>query len=149
MQFDDDKCVLGLLGWRGVSKWIVFCYNQYNFLTLPEKLYNVDEALLHSQQEKHRMLMEHMERLERESQTVSLSVFLSCFSRFIQVRNLFISGVAVHKSQALVWFWCHSSYGFNTTGISNKLLAFFFSCFSLHYLFYHSMKCFLGYETTK
>lgn len=40
-----------------------------DYLFKLKKLYNVDEALLHSQQEKHRMLMEHMERLERESQT--------------------------------------------------------------------------------
>nr|AAH95554.1 Kntc2l protein [Danio rerio] len=40
-----------------------------DFLYKLKKLYNVDEALLHSQQEKHSMLMEHVERLERESQT--------------------------------------------------------------------------------
>ncbi|XP_056325441.1 kinetochore protein NDC80 homolog [Danio aesculapii] len=40
-----------------------------DYLYKLKKLYNVDEALLHSQQEKHRMLMEHVERLERESQT--------------------------------------------------------------------------------
>lgn len=35
-----------------------------------EKLYKVDEALLASMDEKHRILSEDMERLEKESQTV-------------------------------------------------------------------------------
>ncbi len=41
----------------------------------------MDEALLQSQQEKHAMLMEHVERLERESQTVSL------YMRFLVIFN--------------------------------------------------------------
>ncbi|XP_065113830.2 kinetochore protein NDC80 homolog [Paramisgurnus dabryanus] len=40
-----------------------------DYLNKLKKMYNLDEALLHSQQEKHAMLMEHVERLERESQT--------------------------------------------------------------------------------
>ncbi|XP_043109106.1 kinetochore protein NDC80 homolog [Puntigrus tetrazona] len=40
-----------------------------DYLNKLKKLYNVDEALLQSQQDKHAMLMEHVERLERESQT--------------------------------------------------------------------------------
>uniref|UniRef100_A0A8C1VNU9 Kinetochore protein NDC80 n=1 Tax=Cyprinus carpio TaxID=7962 RepID=A0A8C1VNU9_CYPCA len=43
------------------------------YLNKLKKLYSVDEALLQSQQEKHAMLMEHVERLERESQTDRLA----------------------------------------------------------------------------
>lgn len=41
-----------------------------------ERLYNVDEALLESQQEKHRVLMSEVERLEKESHTVSIRIYL-------------------------------------------------------------------------
>ena len=40
-----------------------------------EKLYNVDEALLVSMEEKHRTLSEEVERLEKENQTVRLARF--------------------------------------------------------------------------
>ena len=36
-----------------------------------EKLYNVDEALLATMEEKYRILSDEVERLEKESQTVS------------------------------------------------------------------------------
>ncbi|KAL6477556.1 hypothetical protein MHYP_G00133910 [Metynnis hypsauchen] len=39
------------------------------YLSHLKRLYNVDEALLESQQEKHRILMEEVERLEKESHT--------------------------------------------------------------------------------
>lgn len=43
-----------------------------------EKLYNVDEALLASVEEKHRLLTEEVERLEKDSQTVRLLWWLFC-----------------------------------------------------------------------
>jgi len=54
-----------------------FTADHFFFGILSGKLYNVDGALLHSQQEKHAILMEHLERLERESQTVSVYMFPS------------------------------------------------------------------------
>lgn len=41
-------------------------------LMITERLYSVDEALLENQQEKHRLLMEELERLEKESHAVSM-----------------------------------------------------------------------------
>lgn len=37
---------------------------------LTEKFYNVDEALLASMEEKHKILSDEVERLEKENQTV-------------------------------------------------------------------------------
>lgn len=48
-----------------------------SLFVLIEKLYNVDEAVLSAMEEKHRILSDQVERLEKESQTVSrLSHFI-------------------------------------------------------------------------
>lgn len=44
--------------------------NESCIFVFTEKLYNVDEALLSSMEEKQRILSEEMERLEKESHTV-------------------------------------------------------------------------------
>lgn len=46
-------------------------------LVFTEKLYNVDEAVLVTMEEKHRILTDEVEKLEKESQTV---IFFSFFS---------------------------------------------------------------------
>lgn len=43
-----------------------------------EKLYNVDEALLATMEEKHRILTDEVEKLEKESQTVISFPFFPC-----------------------------------------------------------------------
>lgn len=67
----------------------------------------MDEALLRSQQEKHAMLMEHVERLERESQTVSVDVFLSLVKSLLSRFGF--------SYQILLWI----SGGFNNRVIAN------------------------------
>lgn len=48
-----------------------------------EKLYNVDEAMLASVEEKHRYLKDEVEKLEKESQTVSRArVYINTRSRY-------------------------------------------------------------------
>lgn len=44
-------------------------------LVFTEKLYNVDEALLVTMEEKHRILTDEVEKLEKESQTVIIFPF--------------------------------------------------------------------------
>lgn len=48
-----------------------------------EKLYNVDEAVLVTMEEKHRILTDEVEKLEKESQTV---IFFSFFSLYFVFR---------------------------------------------------------------
>lgn len=54
---------------------------------LLEKLYNVDEALLSAMEEKHRILSDQVQRLEKESQTVSR---LSHFIGTVPACNVYI-----------------------------------------------------------
>ncbi|TRY95357.1 hypothetical protein DNTS_016030 [Danionella cerebrum] len=64
------------------------------------KLYNVDEALLHSQQDKHRMLMEQVERLERESQTGDLQR-LQEYSSTLEAHKTTHENIAAELAQEL------------------------------------------------
>lgn len=60
----------------------------------------MDEALLQSQQEKHAMLMEHVERLERESQTVSLCFLVISHATFeIIVKSVYTVNYTLGFSQ--------------------------------------------------
>lgn len=51
-------------------------------LVFTEKLYNVDEALLATMEEKHRILTDEVEKLEKESQTVIIFFFFSLYFVF-------------------------------------------------------------------
>lgn len=47
-------------------------------LVFTEKLYNVDEAVLVTMEEKHRILTDEVEKLEKESQTVIFFLSFPC-----------------------------------------------------------------------
>lgn len=56
-----------------------------------EKLYNVDEALLASMEEKHRILSDEVERLEKESQSVRKLQYWPIFMGTDQIMNFIFS----------------------------------------------------------